>query len=116
MKRALLSSLLFLLTASLLPLAASAADKPEYNIKIHVSSSELVLRRGLEFQYLTVLIDGKHYRLINSRSASGLLRLGDYQARLVRETAPAVSEYDREYELLFADGKSAKFNVVGESE
>ena len=66
-------------------------------------------------QHLTVLIEGKKYEL-EAKGSSGVLRVGDYKAKIVKDETKRSYEYDRAYEFLFADGTTRKYGVVGEVE
>ena len=109
---------------------AWAKPKPtDYTLTVHVQSSRLVLEcdevlgrtvcgRSL---YLNVVIDGKKYELYGG-SNDYLLRLGDYNAKLLPDDSSASDNpppaylYRGKYEFLFPDGRTHKFSVVGESE
>jgi len=120
MKRAILFAIFaaaFAVTTSI-P-AVHAADQKDFSIKVHVSSSEI---RGWGpglVECITVLIDGKKYELARS-NVSGKeifpIHPGDYQARMVKDGAKGAGQFDRDYELLFGDGKTERYHVVGESE
>jgi hypothetical protein len=104
------------------PALANAPDAKDFPIKVHVTSSE-VRPCGLTSPYYTqclaVLIDAKKYELACITGLGGLklpIHTGDYQARLVKDEAKEAGEFDRKYEILFADGKTAKYSVVGEFE
>ena len=94
----------------------------EYNIAMHVQSSRLEVECSTDtkgsscgyIQHLQVLIAGKKYEL--TRAAQNVFRTGDYKARVVSEKTPRTEEYSREYEIVLSDGKTAKFEVIGESE
>jgi hypothetical protein len=105
MKRAALFVLLF---ATLAP-AAPAPD--EYSINVHVTSSYLL--NGL--QGMDVVINAKKYQL-NGIFKNGFLALGDYKAKLVKDEHKTAYSWAQEYEFLFPDNKTAKFEVVGMSE
>jgi len=94
--------------------AAHAADSKDYPIKVHVSSAEVRAAAGLN-QYIAVSIDGKKYELAQF-GAGYPIHPGDYQARIVKDEAKGEGQFDREYEILFADGKAVKYRVVGEFE
>lgn len=105
----------------LLSVAVFAQSKPDnYSVVIHVTSSRI----GEEgcgtgcwsVQTLNATIDGKKYELkhFQLRPVS-LLRVGDYKARLIDDSRNSY-ELDQVYELIFADGKTRKFNVVGTEE
>lgn len=113
----------FLLLA---PALAFAADKPnpaDYTVTIHVQSSHLIDICSSDIkgatcgwtQSLTVLIDGTKYEIMDQRYDNAVLRLGDYKARIVKDDTSRAYEYTRTYELLFADGATRKYNVIGES-
>jgi hypothetical protein len=106
MKRAALFVLLLL--ASLAP-AAPAPD--EYSINVHVTSSyTLAGEQGLD-----VVIHAKKYQL-SGVPRGGLLALGDYKAKLVKDEHQTAYESHQEYEFLFPDNKTRQFEVVGQSE
>jgi hypothetical protein len=91
-----------------------------YTTIIHVHASHLynecVSNNICSYaQRLDVLIDGKKYELERFQ-ASNVLRVGDYKAALVEDKHPRTEEYSQAYEILFSDGKTGKFDVVGESE
>ena len=67
-------------------------------------------------QQLNVIIAGKHYELQGITSYDKVLPVGDYMARISQDKTDANKEYVRVYELLFADGSTRKYTVVGESE
>ena len=112
MKRVLIAMLF------MLPVLACAEKKPaqdtsDYTIAVHVQSSEALL--GLGNQQLNVIIAGKHYEL-EANAYAKVLPVGDYMARISQDKIDPDKEYVRVYELLFADGTTRKYNVVGESE
>jgi hypothetical protein len=72
------------------------------------------LARGAA-QGLNVVIDGKKFQLFNSFNG-GLLALGDYKAKLIKDDRKTPYESDRAYEFLFPDKKTRKFFVSGQSE
>jgi hypothetical protein len=108
---------------------AWAKPKPaDYTLTAHVRSSRL----GQECEsvlgrtdcsgklHLIVVINERQYELAGYYDY--LLVLGDYKARLVPEDTstsdnpPAAYDYRRKYEFLFPDGKTRKYDVVGETE
>jgi hypothetical protein len=118
MKRSILfavSSLAFVVTVS--TYIAHAADAKDFPIKVHVSSSEVKpIYPGVN-QCITVLIDGKKYELVHIGSTeSHPIHPGDHQARVVKDEAKGSGQFYREYEILFADGKTEEYRVFGESE
>jgi hypothetical protein len=117
------------------------AEKPnpsDYTVAVHVQSSQLVSvcsgvlgKTECEIRLrLNVLIDGKRLvldgkPLMVNLDNSGVLRTGDYKARLVvtyktrmgGDDAPVPDYVDRrKYEMLFPDGQAHEFQLVGESE
>ena len=110
MKRVVLLALL------LLAMSAMAAPSPdEYSTNIHVRSSHLLYANGAISQMLDVTINGKKYELAGF-DIGGLLVLGDYKAKLVKDEHKTSYESDQIYEFLFPDKKTRKFTVVGQSE
>jgi hypothetical protein len=107
MKRAALVVLLLLGT-----LAPAARTPDEYPINVHATSSYF-LAGGL--QGLDVVVDGRKYQL-SGVPRGGLLALGDYKAKLVKDEHQTAYESNQEYEFLFPDKKTRKFSVVGQSE
>jgi hypothetical protein len=105
MKRAALFVLLF---ATLAP-AAPAPD--DYSINVHVTSSYLL--NGL--QAMDVVIHSKKYQL-SGVFRVGLLAPGDYKAKLVKDEHKTAYQSAQEYEFLYPDNKTGKFEVVGQSE
>jgi hypothetical protein len=124
MKTKLLHVSLSILFLGLFAYSAMAADPSDYSVKVHVASSELKdacatdtkgATCGLN-QLLTVTIDGKKYKLESGGFQTELLPPGDYQARIIKDTKGSSGAYHRIYELLFSDGKTARYQVVGEFE
>ena len=106
----------------LVPTLFWAAPNPdEYSINIHVVSSYFVTVPGHggtagTVQRLGVLIDGKRYELSALASRGGLLALGDYKARLVRDEHKTTYESRQDYELAFPDKTTKRFSIIGQSE
>jgi hypothetical protein len=111
----MLLCMVFVFSASLGGAAQSGPTK-EYPIKVHVTSSELYGSSNPDLQVLRVVIDGKKYQLIGLGSKPWALHLGDYRARVITDREIGGAEYERRYELIFPDGKTAQYEVGGESE
>lgn len=99
----------------------AAPNSDGYSINIHVISSSFVTVPGMggsagAVQKLSVLIEGKKYELSALASRGGLLALGDYKARLVRDEHKTTYESRQEYEFVFPDKTTKKFHVSGQSE
>ncbi len=99
----------------------AAPNPDEYLINVHVISSYFVASPGMfeksvTVQKLNVLIDGKKYELTALASKSGLLALGDYKARLVRDEHKTAYESYVAYEFSFTDKNVRKFFVTGQTE
>jgi hypothetical protein len=103
------------------------ADKPnpaDYTIAVHVQSSRFVDQCSSDDKgsmcfmilSLSVLIDGKKVELDDQSPSKEVIVPGDYKARILKEDTSHSYEYSRTYELLFPDGATRKYNVVGESE
>jgi hypothetical protein len=100
----------------LLAAFAPAAPAPDvYSIEVHVISSHFPPLR-VAGQNLNVIINGKKYELNGSADDGSLLALGDYKAKLVKDDHKTTYESVQVYEFLFADKKTRKFEVVGQSE
>ncbi len=127
MKRALIAILF------LAPTLAWGKPKPaDYTLVVHVQSSDLVTWcyevLGHPFcetkQHLNVVIGGKKYELNGNDDDNGVLRTGNYKARMLTGDDSDIPEAPRAYEIyntdgyefLFPDGKSRKYSIVGESE
>jgi hypothetical protein len=95
-------------------------DPAEYTVQVHVQSSKLVdVCRGGEcswVQHLFVVIDGKKYELSENATRTDLMRIGDYQAKILDNETERPYEYQRIYEIRLPDGWTRKYFVVGESE
>ena len=107
--------IVFLLCASVASFAQNGPAK-EYPIKVHVSSSEQQGDGMHQQQVLRVVIDGKKYQLIAIGSRPWALPVGDYQARVTQDNPIQGGQYERRYEFIFSDGKTAQYYVGGESE
>jgi hypothetical protein len=107
--------IVFLLSASVVSIAQKEPAK-EYPVKVHVSSSELQGSFGQQQQILRVVIDGKKYQLIALGSKPWAFPVGDYRARIIKDKPIEGGQYDRCYELIFSDEKTAQYEVGGESE
>ncbi|HYG97841.1 MAG TPA: hypothetical protein VD837_01830 [Terriglobales bacterium] len=112
----------------------AALDTPnpaDYTIDVRIVSSRLEPLCGralggdsacLGPQRLSVVIDGKKYELAggsyraNGGSNKGLLVLGTYKARVVREEQKSQFEFFRDYEFLLPDKTTRPFTLVGISE
>jgi hypothetical protein len=102
----------------LLSTFAQASDpKPADNtVTIHVSATRIAFGGHGSSQDLDVVIDGKKYELLSELGLNQLLALGDYKAKLVRDDHRNTYDSYQVYEFLFPDGKTRKFDVVGQSE
>ncbi len=96
---------------------ASDPKPADYSTTVHVSASRMVLQpTSIVFdQQLNVVIDGKKYELW-SPNVNALLSLGDYKAKLVKDEHRSTYDSYQVYEFLFPDGKTRKFDVVGQIE
>lgn len=93
-----------------------SANPADYTIAVHVQSSQLVdSHGGTQSQLLDVIVGGKKYEL-EAWPFYVVLPVGDYKARISKENISPNHEYSRVYELLFADGTTRRYTVVGESE
>jgi len=93
----------------------------EYSINVHVTSSEWIVVPSsigpLGAQKLRVVIEGKKYELeAEAKGRVALLALGDYKAKRVEDVHKNNYESSQTYEFQFADGKTRKFTVIGQTE
>jgi hypothetical protein len=122
---------LMLLLACEPPFAGAGKPKPvDYTTTVQVVSSHAIrtcvtLLASVHcalVQHLNVVIDGKKYELEEDTGAGNyLLETGSYKAKVVEDKKPdpglgTASEYHRRYELLFPDGVTRPYVVVGEDE
>jgi len=114
----------FLLTS--FSLTVYATDSKNYPIKVHVNASELKsdcynYGQGTNcpnVQFLIAVIEGKKYTLKHKALVHTLYPIhpGDYSARITKDEQKGAGQYEREYEILFSDGKTEAYLVVGEFE
>jgi hypothetical protein len=114
MKRVLIA-ILFMAPALACAEKKPLPDAANYTVTVHVQSSQVIETMGNLAQRLDVLIDGKKYEL-QALPAAQVLPVGGYKARIAKDKISPNHEYSREYEFLFADGTTRRYNVVGESE
>jgi hypothetical protein len=103
-------ALLFMLL--LVPVTRATAGPNDYPVTIHVSSCHLWLNTNL--MEVDAVINGKKYVLLSPYY--GVLTLGDYRAKLVRDEHKATYDSKQTYEFLFPDNKTRRYDVVGQSE
>jgi hypothetical protein len=110
-KRVLVVLLLF----SALAWAGSEPNSADYAINVHVNSARVNGRGAIR---LKVVINGKKYELEGIDAESSLLVPGDYKARSLPLKMKDVHIYDvyGNYEFLFPDGKTRRYNLVGVAE
>jgi hypothetical protein len=107
--------------------ADNKADPAQYTVAVHVSGSAYAYtipnNSNLQFEVITATIDGKHYQLQGPTSSAkvfthgnGLLNPGDYHAKLTEDKHNTSYESLEQFEILFPDGTTRKFNVVAQSE
>jgi hypothetical protein len=92
-----------------------SSTSSEYPIKVHVTSSIFQMGGERLCEYLQVQIDGKKYSLANCAVRSPL-HVGDYQAKILKDETKGAARFEQRYELQFSDGKTTKYDVIGESE
>jgi len=67
-------------------------------------------------QDLSVVIDGKQYELLCECASGAILALGDYKAKLIKDEHKTIYESIQVYEFLFADKKTRRFDIAGQTE
>jgi len=114
-----------LVFVALLSIPASAQKGASYPVKVHVSASRIgydcAVSRGNtaceSVQQLTAVVDGVKYELESETILPrGVVALGDYQAKLLEDEQKPTHEFKRAYELMFPDGSTRKFRVIGQTE
>ena len=103
-------------------------DPSQFPLAVHVSGSgyapsyDFSLFSSIQ-EIISATINGKHYRLIGPTSSArtflrgnGLINPGDYHARLTTDDHKTVYESLQQFEILFPDGSTRRFNVIAQSE
>ena len=118
----------FVILCSTFAMAApNPADFPE---TLHVTSSRLVFDTSgghvIPAQRLEVIVGGKKYELYGTSLSSldngtdrlhnGVLPIGDYKAKLIREDLKPSYLLFLSCKILLPDGKTTILSVVGQSE
>lgn len=74
----------------------------------------------IDTQILSVLTDGKKYQLkgnpIRLWPLSGVIAPGDYKGKIVRQKHKGAYAHAIEFQLLFPDGTTGKYILIGQSE
>jgi hypothetical protein len=106
------------------PLSGQAAA--DYTTGVHVTASRIgsdcgEVSKGTSScratQMLEAAVDGKKYELRSETILQkGVVALGDYKAKLVSDKQKPTHEFTREYDLMFPDGSTRKFSVIGQME
>jgi hypothetical protein len=84
----------FLLLLSILSFAAnkSVANAADYTINVHVTASCMQIDvMPCPQRFLNVVVDGKNYEVVvptKCNDNKGILALGDYKAKLVKDAHP----------------------------
>ncbi len=107
------------------PSLAFCQSKAGYTIPVHVMETHIGLSctttKGTSSckstQVLTAQVEDKKYELESETFFSkGLVALGDYQAKLGDHKEKPTGEFTRSYNLMFPDGSTRTFNVIGQIE
>src|ERR1700719_1408363 len=113
-------TLIFLLSFATFAWAAAEPNPAEYTTNVHVNSSRVVVEVpngvALDYQVLNVVINGKKYELMSGSVKNVVLALGEYKAKLVQDEHKTAYDSLQVYEFLFADKKTRRFEVVGQTE
>ncbi len=99
--------------------SASDTNPAEFTVNVHVAASrvaiEMRIGSDVQYQVLNVVIDGKKYEL-KCRSMNGVLALGDYKAKLIKDEHKTAYDSSQVYEFLLPDKKLRQFEVTGQTE
>lgn len=105
-----------LLLCAMSTFAAKKPDPSDYNITVHVTASRV---DGC-IRELDAVINGVNYQLTAACDkipiSVGVLKLGDYKAKLVKDDRSSAFYILQSYEFLFPDNAKKKFDVVGVSQ
>jgi len=111
-----------ILLAGLLLMAgvSNGADKKvppnpaNYPLTVHVLCSFLVQQVGIgnNFRRIAVTLNGKSLEMSTAGDGS-VLALGDYKARLVKDSSPNAYEIEQTYEFLMPSGGLHTFTLTG---
>jgi hypothetical protein len=98
----------------------------DYTLGVHVTASRIgsdcgEVSKGSSScratQVLAAVVDGKKYELRSETILQKrVVALGDYKAKLVTDKQKPTHEFTREYDLMFPDGSTRKFSVIGQME
>ena len=117
--------LLLILLVVAAPSLTFGQSKTGYTIPVHVLESHIGLSCTTtkwtssckSTQVLTALVEGKKYELESETFfAKGIVALGDYHAKLSNHKEKPTEEFTRSYDLMFPDGSTRTFNVIGQME
>ena len=110
----------FVVFLSTMVAAATRTNTSDFTINVHVSSSGSMMIPSIPvpvvLQVLKVVIMGKHYELSSDGPGGGLIAIGDYKAKLVKDEHYPTGETLKAYELALPNGTVRKFDVTEESE
>ena len=102
---------------------ARAADPADYPLSLHISASTYGSPANPLFELVTATVGGKHYQLQGPTSSAkifthgnGLINPGDYRAKLSMDEHKTSYESLQQFEILFPDGTTRKFTVIGQWE
>ena len=110
--------------------AEGKPDPSQYPLVMHVSASRYrvqliggTLYPDSRGELLTATVGNKHYQLDSSASSAkafrhdnGLIDPGDYRAKLTQDEHKTSYESLQQFEILFPDGATCRFDVIGQSE
>lgn len=121
---------LFLLSSHAVLGADKKIDPNQFPLAVHVSASTYPPQSPAWgspiagwYEIITATINGKHYQLQGPTSnpkaqgcCNGLIDPGDYRGRLVKNEHITTYESLQEFEILFPDGTTRRFDVIAQSE
>jgi len=102
--------------------ADAKGNAADYPLAVHVSASAYAPTSNL-YQTLTAAIGNMHYQLLGltcgsklCSHASGLINPGDYHAKLIQDEHKTSYESLQQFEILFPDGSTRRFDVIAQAE
>ncbi len=103
--------------------AEAKPDPSQYTLVLHVSASRYgegisvsAIGPDIGSEILTATVGNRHYQLRGYASGHALTNPGDYHARLTKDEHKTSYESLQEFEILFPDGTTRRFQVTAQSE
>jgi len=112
MKKMILLAGLMLIAGVSVAAEKKQPDPAKYPLTVHVLCSFLVPAGQSPYRRIAVTLNGKSLEMSTALDGS-VLALGDYKARLVKDSSPNAYEIDQTYEFLMPNGGLHTFMLTG---